>query len=71
MEEDYPRNLFEFEDLFSSEARCIKYLRARKEEPSSLGPNEPPRHKRTGYLSKEVFVLNAASDGGYNPIRFN
>ena len=31
--------------------------------------NEPPRRKRTGYLSKEVFVLNAASDGEYNPIR--
>lgn len=28
MEEDYPRNLLEFEERFSSEARCIEYLRA-------------------------------------------
>ena len=28
MEEDYPRNLLEFEDRFSTEARCIEYLRA-------------------------------------------
>jgi len=34
-----------------------------------LRRNEPPGRKRTGYLSKDVFVLNAASDGEYNPIR--
>ena len=28
MEEDYPRNLLEFEERFSSEARCVEYLRA-------------------------------------------
>lgn len=28
MEEDYPQNLIEFEDRFSTEARCIEYLRA-------------------------------------------
>jgi transposase-like protein len=28
MEEDYPRNLLEFEKRFSSEARCVEYLRA-------------------------------------------
>jgi len=28
MEEDYPRNLLEFEERFSFEARCIEYLKA-------------------------------------------
>lgn len=28
MEEDYPRNLLQFEERFNSEARCIEYLRA-------------------------------------------
>ena len=35
---------------------------------SQVSMNYPAASGR-GYLSKEVFVLNAASDGEYNPIR--
>jgi len=39
MEEDYPRNLLEFEERFSSEARCVEYLRALRWPGGFVCPN--------------------------------
>jgi len=52
-----------------SDAASIKTHAKRDGDDYVINGNELPRRKRTRYLSKEVFVLNVAKDGEYNPIR--